>query len=131
MSFAFVEKHRNELPMNRLCQIMHVSLRGYRSWRSRPMNCSQRRDLVVLTHIREQFALSLGSYGRPRVTEELKDLDVDVGHPLPTGDCLQSPIGALRPPDARKRDLCEAEQEVQGNHGQQSLFQRRAELAGS
>ena len=36
--------------------------------------------MVVLAHIREQFALSLGSYGRPRMTEELKDLGLEVGH---------------------------------------------------
>lgn len=36
--------------------------------------------MVILAHIREQFALSLGSYGRPRMTEELKDLGLSVGH---------------------------------------------------
>jgi len=44
------------------------------------MSRRQRRDLVVLAHIREQFRLSLGSYGRPRMTEELKELGLDVGH---------------------------------------------------
>ena len=34
----------------------------------------------MLAHIREQFAMSLGSYGRPRMTEELKDIGLDVGH---------------------------------------------------
>jgi len=34
----------------------------------------------VLAHIREQFALSLGSYGRPRMTEELKEAGVNVVH---------------------------------------------------
>lgn len=36
--------------------------------------------MVVLAHIREQFNLSLGSYGRPRMTEELKELGLNVGH---------------------------------------------------
>ncbi|WP_375544389.1 IS3 family transposase [Leisingera caerulea] len=80
MRFAFVEEHRNEIPVNRLCEIMDVSPRGYRAWRSRPLSDSQRKDVVVLAHIREQFALSLGSYGRPRMTEELKELGIDVGH---------------------------------------------------
>jgi transposase InsO family protein len=40
-------------------------------------------DMVVLAHIKEQSRLSLGSYGRPRMTEELKEVGVDVGHPLP------------------------------------------------
>ncbi len=36
--------------------------------------------MVVLAHIKEQSRLSLGSYGRPRMTEELKEVGVDVGH---------------------------------------------------
>jgi putative transposase len=33
----------------------------------------------VLAHIREQYRLSLGSYGRPRMTMELKQVGLDVG----------------------------------------------------
>ena len=80
MRFAFIADNKGMLPVNRLCQIMNVSPRGYRSFCSRPLSASQRKDLVVLAHIREQFALSLGSYGRPRMTEELKETGVDVGH---------------------------------------------------
>ena len=40
----------------------------------RPINQRQRDDMVLLAHIREEHRLSLGSYGRPRMTEELKDL---------------------------------------------------------
>lgn len=80
MRFAFVEEHRNDMPLNRLCEIMDVSPRGYRAWRGRPMSFSQRTDMVVLAHIRDQFEQSLGSYGRPRMTEELKELGLAVGH---------------------------------------------------
>jgi transposase InsO family protein len=80
MRFAFIAKNKDMLPINRLCQIMDVSPRGYRAFCSRPLSTSQRKDLVVLAHIREQFALSLGSYGRPRMTEELKEVGVVVGH---------------------------------------------------
>ncbi len=34
--------------------------------------------MVLLAHIKEQHRFSLGSYGRPRMTEELKKLDFDV-----------------------------------------------------
>ena len=37
-------------------------------------------DMVVLAHIKEQSRLSLCSYGRPRMTEELKEIGIDVGH---------------------------------------------------
>ena len=36
--------------------------------------------MVVLAHIKEQSHLSLGSYGRPRMTKELKEAGLDVGH---------------------------------------------------
>ena len=80
MRFRFIEEHRRTLPIERLCQIMNVSTRGYHAFRTRPMSQSQRTDMVLLAHIREQFAQSHNSYGRPRMTEELKDLGLQVGH---------------------------------------------------
>ena len=80
MRFRFIEEHRGTLPIERLCQIMNVSTRGYHAYRTRPMSQSQRTDMVLLAHIREQFAQSHNSYGRPRMTEELKDLGLQVGH---------------------------------------------------
>jgi len=44
------------------------------------MSQSQRDDKVILAHIREQHRLGLQSYGRPRMTEELQELGVNVGH---------------------------------------------------
>lgn len=35
--------------------------------------------MAVLAHIREQYRLSLGSYGRPRMTMELKEAGLAVG----------------------------------------------------
>ncbi|WP_110281130.1 IS3 family transposase [Loktanella sp. PT4BL] len=78
--FRFVEEHRDAFPAARLCQVMDVSMRGLRAFRSRPASRRQRSDLVTLAHIKEQSRLSLGSYGRPRMTEELKEIGLDVGH---------------------------------------------------
>ena len=36
--------------------------------------------MVILAHIREQHRLSLQSYGRPRMTVELQELGLKVGH---------------------------------------------------
>ena len=80
MRFAFVEKHRNRIPTERLCGIVDVTPRGYRAWRNRPASPRQREDMVLLAHIREQHRLCLNSYGRPRMTEELKELGLEVGH---------------------------------------------------
>ena len=59
---------------------MNVSPRGLRAIRRRPASRRQHTDMVVLAHIKEQLRLSLGNYGRPRMTEELKEVGVNVGH---------------------------------------------------
>ena len=70
----------HDIPVSRLCEIMDASPRGYRAWHSRPASQRQRTDMVLPAHIRDQFRLSLGGFGRPRMTEELKELGFDVGH---------------------------------------------------
>ncbi len=73
MRFAFIAKNADD---------GHCLSSGYvRSWMLAPEGIAstaivrsangQRRDMVVLAHVREQFILSLGSYGRSRMTEEL------------------------------------------------------------
>ena len=44
------------------------------------MHCRAVDDMVILAHIREQHRLSLQSYGRPRMTQELQELGLKVGH---------------------------------------------------
>jgi putative transposase len=78
--FRFVEEQRGAFPVDRLCRVMNVSPRGLRAFRSRPASRRQHRDMVVLAHSKEQSRLSLGGYGRSRMTEELKEVGVDVGH---------------------------------------------------
>ena len=80
MRFAFVEEHCRLVPVERLCRMLKVTSRGFRAWRERPVSQRQRDDLVLLAHIREHHHLSLGSYGRPRMTQELKEAGLRVGH---------------------------------------------------
>jgi len=78
--FAFIEQHGSDVPTERLCRMLGVTSRGFRAWRGRPISRRQRDDMVLLAHIRKEHRLSLGSYGRPRMTEELKELGFAVGH---------------------------------------------------
>ena len=80
MRFAFIDALRKTFPIHRMCKVLRVTSRGYRAWRCRPMSQRQRDDMVLLAHIREQHKLSLCSYGRPRMTEELQELGLKVGH---------------------------------------------------
>ena len=80
MKFAFIDQYDGQLSQSELCGLLEVTDRGYRSWRGRPISQRQRDDLVILAHIREQHRLSLGTYGRPRMTEELQEQGLEVGH---------------------------------------------------
>jgi len=91
-----------------MCRVMDVSGRGLRAFRGRQASRRQRSYLVTLAHIKEQSRLSLGSYGRPRMTEELKEMGLDIGHRR---------VGSI---DAPKRHICRENTQTQGHNGQQS-----------
>jgi putative transposase len=78
--FAFIDAWKEVWSVEFLCGIMQVTSRGFRAWRDRPMSQRQRDDMVLLAHICEQHRLSLQSYGHPRMTEELQELGLNVGH---------------------------------------------------
>jgi len=96
MRFAFIEAWRKTFPIHRMCKVLRVTSRGYRAWCRRPMSQRQRDDMVLLAHIREQYKLSLCSYGRPRMTEELQELGFKVGHRRVGRLMRQNGIEAIR-----------------------------------
>ena len=97
-----MENWRHVWPVETMCRVMQVSPRGYRSWRSRPASRRERTDLKVLAHIREHDRLSLGSYGRPRMTMELQEAGLDVGERR-VGRLMR--INGIKPVRTRKHKL--------------------------
>ena len=79
MKFQSIAEYRGSLTRSRLCRLMGVTERVLYAWKHRPPSHRQRRDMVLLAHIRDQHRLSLGSYGRPRMTEEVTELGLRVG----------------------------------------------------
>jgi putative transposase len=78
MRFQFIEEKRAAHPLHLLCKAFNVSLSGYYDWRKRPMSQRQRNDLVLLTNIRTIHNETYQSYGRERMTDELRDLGFTV-----------------------------------------------------
>ena len=62
MKFQYIAEYRGVLTRSHLCRLMGVSERGLHAWKHRPPSYRQRRDMVLLAHIRDQHRLSLGSY---------------------------------------------------------------------
>lgn len=133
MRFRFIEDHREAFPIDRLCRVMNLSPRGLRAFRNRPASRRQRMDMVVLAHIKEQSRLSLGSYGRPKMTEELKEVGVNLGHRRVGRLMRENGIVVER---TRKFKVDEGQEMIRGvisptRDGQRSQVQRRAEPAGA
>ena len=97
-----MESWRHLWQVETMCRVMRVSARGYRSWRSRPASRRTRGDMKVLAHIREHDSLSLGSYGRPRMTMELKETGLAVGERR-VGRLMR--INGIRPVRTRKHKV--------------------------
>ncbi len=115
MRFRFIEEHCGTFQTARLCRIMDVSSRGLRAFRTRPASHRQRSDLVTLAHIKEQLRLSLGSYGRPRMTEELKEIGLVVGHRRVGRSPLIAASSDCRAVDASERNICCENAQTQGH----------------
>ena len=79
MKFQYIADYSGCLTRSHLCRLMGVTERGLHAWKHRPPSQRQRRDMVLLAHIRDQHRLSLSSYGRPRMTEELNEMGLQVG----------------------------------------------------
>ena len=79
MKFQFVHQQRKNHSIAGLCRAMSVSQSGYFAWRHRPVSKRQREDMVLLAHIKSIHYANYQSYGRGRMSDELKEEGICVG----------------------------------------------------
>ena len=76
MRFQFIEDHRDELPVTRMCKALNVSPSGFYAWRSRPVSAREMANRELVKKIEAVYYDSYETYGSPRVYHELKSQDV-------------------------------------------------------
>jgi putative transposase len=79
MSFALIDAKKADIPVETACAVLNVSVSGFYAWKHRPASKRQSDDLVLLAHIRSEFATSNETYGSPRMHAELKERGLAVG----------------------------------------------------
>lgn len=79
MRFRLLDAAKKEFPAQRLCKVLGVSPSGYFAWKKRPACRRQRDDMALLAHVRSAFALSIGTYGSPRMVHERRDNGLPIG----------------------------------------------------
>jgi transposase InsO family protein len=74
--FQFIEDHRDELPVTRMCKALNVSPSGFYAWRSRPVSAREMANRELVKKIEAVYYDSYETYGSPRVYHELKSQGV-------------------------------------------------------
>lgn len=75
-----------------MCDFAGVSISGYYAWKHRVPSRLQLDDLVILAHIRNQFALSRVTYGSPRMHVELNEEGIRAGRHRTTDSNHSEPV---------------------------------------
>ena len=80
MRYACISRHRGEYPVRLMCETLHVGVSSYHAWR-KGTTPSQRQiaDEILMARAWASFTGSRGTYGSPRVHEDLKDEGFKVG----------------------------------------------------
>jgi transposase InsO family protein len=71
MRFAFILDHAPEFHITTMCRVLRVSKAGYYAWVSRPPSAHANADAQLADAIRTIHTTSRGTYGSPRIHEEL------------------------------------------------------------
>lgn len=78
MTFAWIERHCEEFPVQVACETLGVSPSGFYAWLERGPSLRRQRREALMTQIADVHARSRGVYGSPRVHAELKHLHIKV-----------------------------------------------------
>ncbi len=72
MRFAFVHAEKATHAVRCLCRVLHVTPSGYYAWATRPPSRRHREDVQLKARIRAIHTASRGTYGSPRIYEQLR-----------------------------------------------------------
>ena len=80
MKYAWIEDHRDEFSVTRMCARLEVSRSGYNQWRGRKPSDRARSNEQLDAAVVKLHAASKSSYGRPRILQSLRKQGHQVGH---------------------------------------------------
>jgi hypothetical protein len=72
MKYAWIDNHRDEYTVSRLCRVLGVSRTGYCQWRVRPPSPRALANEALDAKVALIHRNSRRSYGRPRITQQLR-----------------------------------------------------------
>jgi len=80
VKYAWIERHRDQFHVTRMCRQLEVSRTGYCQWRTRAPSDRAMANAALDAQVAALHAGSKRSYGRPRIVRGLREQGVRVGH---------------------------------------------------
>ena len=74
MKYAWIDDHRDQYSITRLCQILGVSRSGYCQWRVRAPSARAQANAVLDVEVAAIHRKHRGTYGRARIVRQLRAL---------------------------------------------------------
>ncbi|UTW44228.1 IS3 family transposase [bacterium SCSIO 12696] len=78
MKYAFIKEQRRSHAVQRLCCVLGVSTSGFYDWCNRPESARVKENRRLTTQIRCFHRASRGTYGSPRIHQDLRDIGESV-----------------------------------------------------
>jgi putative transposase len=78
--YAWIEVHRDQFSVIRMCRLLEVSRSGYCQWRGRPPSERSMATAALDARVAAIHAASKRSYGRNRIVRGLRQQGLQVGH---------------------------------------------------
>ncbi|WP_225783007.1 IS3 family transposase [Xenophilus sp. Marseille-Q4582] len=72
MKYAWIDEHRDQYTVSRLCRVLQVSRSGYCQWRVRPPSAGTLANQALDAKVAAIHDASRRSYGRPRIVHKLR-----------------------------------------------------------
>ncbi len=79
MKYAFVARERAQFPLEVLCRVLNVSRSGFHDYLGRQAKPGPDRDTTIRRDLKRCHAESRGTYGRPRLVTDLRELGHTIG----------------------------------------------------
>ena len=72
MKYAFIQEHRHEFRVTRLCQVLQVSRSGFYAWQGRPESHRAQQNRDLLAHMQKLHQQTREAYGARKMWHRLK-----------------------------------------------------------
>jgi putative transposase len=76
MKYPFIEKHRKQYSVNRLCLMLGIMRSSYYAWKKRKPSQREQNNQALIEHIRRIYKNYRKTYGSPRMYVQLKKEEI-------------------------------------------------------